>query len=390
MSKKTKIMQDPENRLSPLPQYLETYRDRIVNFGLFFQKFGKYQFADNKLETQHSWDNDKKGKEKENYEWSLVMNQFQHYQDHYRSINQILEKKQRLQTESLAFFKSIGSDRIELTAVALTRLLTGIGETTPTEVGMIFDRNTGLPFIPATTIKGVVRQAFCVNFARKNETEIPDNGEIDEKRIPGLIDIFGSLNTKNSTRGGFSFFDAYSSAPPELVMDIMNPHFGKYYQGEDAPVEIHEPIPIKFLSVEKGAEFKVRGVFLEKKAQEYREELIEAIKTAFCEIGIGAKTAVGYGRFEIGTKESSGDTHTNVTPQSLKVEMEIWECEVFWDKGKQTVSATFQGKKGSGRGHSMIAEEIFRVLDKKLKIKAKVTVEKQGPKYYVIKKVDKV
>jgi len=294
------IQVNPENKLSPLPGYLESYRDRITNFGLYFQKFAQYQKKSNfKLDTQHNWDNGQRGREKKTFEWSLISNQFGQYKKHLASTT--LTKKHENQRKYLSAFSGLGVKIVELSSVTSTRFLTGIGETTPTEVGMVFDRNSGLPYIPASSVKGAVRYAYCVNFARKHPEKIKNGESVDEKDIDGLIELFGSLDTKNSSRGGFAFMDVYSEKPPEIVIDIMNPHYGKYYKGEssDGPVETEEPVPIKFLAVEKGSVFKFRGFFLSKKAESYWDQLNEAFFTALTELGIGAKTAVGYGRFEI-------------------------------------------------------------------------------------------
>lgn len=267
------IQIDPENKFSPLPKYLESYRDKITNFGLYYQKFAKYQRKRNfELATQHNWDNGKK--------WSLISNQFTQYKKHFSATT--LMKKHENQQKYLSAFSELGVKTVELSSVTSTRFLTGIGETTPTEVGMVFDRNSGLPYIPASSVKGAVRYAYCVNFARKHPEKIKNGEFVDEKSINGLIELFGSLDTKNSSRGGFAFMDVYSKKPPEIAIDIMKPHYGKYYKGEsnDGPVETEEPVPIKFLAVEKGSMFKFRGFFLSKEAESYWDQLNEAFVTA--------------------------------------------------------------------------------------------------------------
>ncbi len=320
------IQIDPETKFSPLPGYLENYRDRITNFGLYFQKFAKYQQKSGlELVTQQNWDNGKKKKDKKSYEWSLISNQFDQYKKYFSAAT--LVKKHENQQKYLSAFSELGVKTVELSSNTITRFLTGIGETTPTEVGMVFDRNTGLPYIPASSVKGAVRYAYCVNFARKHPEKIKDGISIDEKDINGLIELFGSLDTKNSSRGGFAFMDVYSEKPPEIVIDIMNPHYGKYYKGEsdDGPIETEEPVPIKFLAVEKGSVFKFRGFFLSKEAESYRDQLNEAFVTALTELGLGAKTAVGYGRFEIlgndgGPEGKKGGKETTAPTSPLDTE----------------------------------------------------------------------
>lgn len=315
---------DPQNRLSPLPAYLERFRTDIANFGMFFQKFGKYNLGPgNKLETQQSWSNGQRGRNREDYEWSLVQNQMDHYAVKYKAVATELENRHSLQQKALMTYGDLGAEVVELTGTTETRLITGIGEISPTEVGMVFDRNTGLPFIPGSSIKGVLRRAYCINFVRGVESSMEEDMVIEEKDVPGLVEIFGSLDTKDAEKGGFSFMDAYPEAPPVMAMDIMNPHHGKYYQGESrrGPVGTEAPTPIKFLAVEKETVFKFRGVFLNKTAQKYKEELKAAFVAAFTELGIGAKTAVGYGRFN-----SPEDTSDSIL-KKVKKEREIAENE---------------------------------------------------------------
>jgi CRISPR-associated protein Cmr6 len=85
---------------------------------------------------------------------------------------------------------------------------------------------------------------------------------------------------------------------------------GAYYQGsaDDLPfawpADWHKPSPIKFLAVAPGAEF-LTGIAAR---QPYPvghdpEDDIALVKTWLCEglewLGAGAKTAKGYGRFQV-------------------------------------------------------------------------------------------
>lgn len=290
---------NPENPLFPLPSYLEKYRDKVSNFGFYFQKFCKYQVNGDKLENQQSWNNGQRGRDRRDYEWSLVQNQLEKSSVLKNCAGLLLNIHEK-QTRCLQEIHGLGSGIVELSAKACTRFLTGIGQTSPTEVGMLFDRNTGLPFFPASSIKGAVRYAYCVNFALKHPEKVDTDQTLDEKEVDGLEELFGFTDTNNGSRGGFAFMDIYSETVPDLVVDIMNPHHGTYYRGAslEGPVETESPIPIKFLAVEKGFTFKLRGFFLTKSAEKYRPQLVDAFQTAMTDFGLGAKTAVGYGRFE--------------------------------------------------------------------------------------------
>ena len=290
---------NPENPLFPLPEYLEKYRDKVLNFGLYFNKFCKYQMNGNKLETQQSWSNGQRGRDRRDYEWTLVSNQVEKSSVMKNCAGQLSAIHEK-QIRCLKGNHELGAGILEISAKASTRFLTGIGQTSPTEVGMVFDRNTGLPFLPAASIKGAVRYAYCVNFALNHPEKVKSGQTLDEQEVAGLEALFGSRDTANGSRGGFAFMDTYPEAVPDLVVDIMNPHHGTYYRGgsPEGPVETESPIPIKFLAVEKGFVFKFRGFFLTTAAETYRAQLLDAFHMAMADLGLGAKTAVGYGRFE--------------------------------------------------------------------------------------------
>jgi CRISPR-associated protein Cmr6 len=109
-------------------------------------------------------------------------------------------------------------------------------------------------------------------------------------------------------RGALDCWDAFFG-PPRMRVDIMNPHFGDYYQENQPPHETGAPNPIYFLAVEVGVEatFYVqwrppRGVERAVGADWNWKVLVErAFDHAARNLGFGAKTAVGYGRFETAT-----------------------------------------------------------------------------------------
>jgi CRISPR-associated protein Cmr6 len=293
---------DPFHVLFPVPAYQQNYFATVSNFGLFFQKFNRYQWEKKdqgiELKAQHSWNNGKKGKDRTDYHWSILENQTAHAVV-MKNAGPLLEKFHERQISCLESYSELGAGILEISARSATPFLTGIGESTPTEVGMVFHRNMGIPYIPASSLKGAVRFAYCVNFAQANPDRV-SKGMLEESDVPGLRELFGSSDSKNTFRGGFAFMDCCAEQVPILKMDIMNPHFGKYYQNnhDRGPVEIESPVPIKFLVVEKDLIYRFRGFFLNPEAMKFEKSLIQAFKTALTLLGLGAKTAVGYGRFD--------------------------------------------------------------------------------------------
>lgn len=210
-----------------------------------------------------------------------------------------------IHTKQKAFLESrenLGLCTFEFKARLVSPFITGLGSGHPTETGMILDRNTGLPFIPASSVKGVLRLAHAVNIA--------DGKEIVS--FEKLRKYFGDADQKkeNLVRGQIVFMDVYPEEITELSLDIMNPHFSKYYSGEGdiQPVETELPIPVKFLTVPSGEKFYFRGYCLPVRSNAYIDNrFTDEDKTAICamferaftDIGFGGKTSIGYGRFKM-------------------------------------------------------------------------------------------
>jgi CRISPR-associated protein Cmr6 len=209
----------------------------------------------------------------------------------------------------------------EFRARLLSPYVSGLGSSHPTETGMILDRNSGLPYIPASTIKGVLRLACALHIAETEPSAAaPCEKDISQMEIPDdhpvLRRYFGDTNTGKSdgVRGQLAFLDAFPAvAGPIIKTDIMNPHFGKYYSREQGPLETENPIPVKFLAVRGSTEFVFRcfssplpseeNVELDSRVYRHfgaedNKAVVAMFARAFNQLGFGGKTSIGYGRFD--------------------------------------------------------------------------------------------
>ncbi len=162
--------------------------------------------------------------------------------------------------------------------------VTGLGRQHPVENGFAWHHTLGVPYLPGSSVKGVVR-AWAEQW--------------DETEKSQLKHVFGSecKKDKDFRAGSVVFLDALPTAPVRLKADIMTPHYAPYYRGEAPPADWHSPNPIPFLVVEAGTSF-VFGIL--PRRSEHQEDCQTAkrwIEAALEWIGAGAKTAVGYGRF---------------------------------------------------------------------------------------------
>ena len=89
---------------------------------------------------------------------------------------------------------------------------------------------------------------------------------------------------------------------PKIEPDVMNPHYGDYYNGKKPPADYLNPVPIYFLTV-KNTKFNFMIAVRENINTEDTKLGIGTLaditkkwlEKALKEHGIGAKTAVGYG-----------------------------------------------------------------------------------------------
>lgn len=258
------------------------------NFGLWFYKFVK-------LNDEFKTGNDDIDDYKNRYDDLNKNNNI---------VKSLIEKKHLYQ---YAFCKSKDKTHNFLTfrATLKSPLVTGIGNTHPCEVGMTFDHTIGIPYIPASSIKGIVRFAHTISLADEayERGEVCESGYFDDEKDWTKVPLMFGTSVDNGSRGKIVFLDAYPEKIPQLEKDIMNPHYTGYYSKGEAPGDYEKPTPIKFLTVAKGTKFIFR--ILVEKGSNVEEEVSNALRNSLEKEGVGAKTAVGYGRFIIEDNEES-------------------------------------------------------------------------------------
>ena len=235
------------------------------------------------------------------------------------ALKNLLDAKQKSQQHFCEIHEKAGYELINFKAELKSPLITGIGQTHPNEVGMVFDHTMGIPFIPASSVKGIVRFAHMLELIKSENLQQflnkEKNGIVESIPETKIAAIFGGdLKIKKSGKseiekrsGKVIFLDAYPVTVPDLHVDIMNPHYGDYYSDENGktpPADYLDPTPIKFLTVKPGTKFIFKAIV--PKDSDLFQPVKIALKNALEDEGVGAKTAVGYGRFEIqNTKEKN-------------------------------------------------------------------------------------
>lgn len=172
------------------------------------------------------------------------------------------------------------------------------------KLGFYFDHTTGFPIIPGSSVKGLLRSAFPGKAkSNKNEKE-KYIIEILQKKMNDNDAIIDVAALENQIFEGIQnghripvykrdiFFEAY---PYESLNDRQKFLSDDYITHHENPLK--NPNPVKFLKILSNVKFRFqfklndfdKGITAEKKKELFEQIIID--------LGVGAKTNVGYGQF---------------------------------------------------------------------------------------------
>lgn len=219
----------------------------------------------------------------------------------------------------------------------------GLGNSHPLENGLLWHPTLGVPYFQGSTVKGMAKalmekwgaepQIIKKWFGSVNAITSPT---ADFEKIFGksLTDAFPSqLNTQQSDEqdqatGAFIFLDAIPIKPVMLKQSIMTPHYSNWYQEGDTdptnkdvqPGDWHSPTPIKFLAVEKAImQFGVIPRLGAKVNDDELEQINNVIAMALEHLGIGSKTATGYGKM---AKDKKADNELKESYEQIQIKVQ--------------------------------------------------------------------
>jgi CRISPR-associated protein Cmr6 len=208
-----------------------------------------------------------------------------------------LERASRALNDRQAELAQARGNVLSVDARSTSPLVTGTGIEHPFENGFAFCDPHGVPVLAGSGVKGCLRRAAMDLDWPKERVDAYFGAEVDSGADEGHC------------RGAADVWDAYPVAD-RMRADIMNPHFTHYYDGGKEPSDNGVPNPIRFLCVPPGARVTFR-VALSRPAmvpngENWQLALRDVFAHAFVWTGFGAKTAIGYGRFEDPSKPARG------------------------------------------------------------------------------------
>ena len=180
---------------------------------------------------------------------------------------------------------------------SISKSLIGTGNASVHEFGVNLNKPWGVPYISGSTLKGLVSSYLFKNGGKQWWKSDKDNTKSDFQ-----VELFGGSrkdkDDDNSYCGSIVFNDAWIypvNNQKWFVNDIINVHYQKYYGEIRLPDGTEDPIPVKIAALQSQLKFFVTIQGEEKERKFIKSILVKALT----EDGIGGKTSVGYGRFEV-------------------------------------------------------------------------------------------
>lgn len=223
-------------------------------------------------------------------------------------------------------YRAKGYTVIDLRGQPDYRLVVGFGAEHVLETNLCLHRIYGFPIIPGSAVKGVTRAWKFWELAEQLNMQEDHLSQLERLLTEGteqtqretwrklhpnrdfaewqamscdFYEVFGTTEQQ----GQVVFFDAYPSDSQKLglELDIVNPHYGDYYQKKDRqgnpipPADYLTPKPTYFLTVAEGSPFQFA---VASKDSDLTAKAKGWLTCALTDLGIGGKTAVGYGVFQ--------------------------------------------------------------------------------------------
>ncbi len=169
---------------------------------------------------------------------------------------------------------------------AESRFVTGLGRSHPVENGFAWHWTLGAPYLPGSSVKGVVNA-----WLREESSD-------EKERRQRLFGTFQSV-------GSVCFLDALPYGGAVLEADVLTPHYAGWTP-DNPPGDWRSPTPVFFLTVGAGARFLFAA--LPAQAAEFSESdwsfVGQGLEEALLQAGAGAKTSSGYGRMKLDNRET--------------------------------------------------------------------------------------
>jgi CRISPR-associated protein Cmr6 len=405
--------------IAALPGYLgQDFKDASpgMRFGMYLTLWGINRRTRTRLWQTHDLDYEVRGQNREEREVKnenkvSALSEARRLTERDRKTLAALGQRQH------AAFLAAGArgSQFRLEALATAPFTTGLGNEHPLENGFAFLNPYGLPYLPGSGVKGVLRQGARELSSgdwgdgkgwnsEKRFNMVAGKERISLSMIDALFGLEAGDGETQHVRGALAFWDVIPQIKGDsLMVEIMTPHQSHYYQGRSdrrsgdstAPHESGQPTPISFLTVPPGSGFAFHVqcdlAHLNRLAPSLAADglwqtlLVAAFEHAFAWLGFGAKTAVGYGAMkedpqarqrEEARLQAQADAEQRgreeearqaTVAQMSPIEREIWEfLDQRQDRNQPEVSALLGALKRdhwSGESKVAVAKHVMSLMN---------------------------
>ncbi|RIH89339.1 CRISPR type III-B/RAMP module RAMP protein Cmr6 [Meiothermus luteus] len=180
-------------------------------------------------------------------------------------------------------------DAVWLEATTKTPLAIGLGNASPIENGLAIHHTYGVPYLPGSALKGLLRRAAeHFGLSEKEKAVLLGEGPDPKGKTPGNAAYLVYWD---------GWLDPNSAQPFQL--DVITVHHPEYYGKKGAvwPTDFDDPNPVAFLSVRPGVKFYLPITCPAQDAQGWPYKAAEVLAWALEHLGLGGKTNAGYGYF---------------------------------------------------------------------------------------------
>ncbi len=318
----------------------KTQFDKNSHFGLWFEKFFNYQIYKSSGNFVNFDDVENLINHEEKDEKVKLRKKFRNSKNPQKEIIDYAHKKEKNEffkdiisgNRTCGDDKALGNHAINQRLLCQTQggiaqvysndwlMAIGLGNSHPLENGMLWHPTLGVPYFQGGTVKGMAK-ALMEKWGADPQlikrwfgsVNLKDDklAELYYQHFEQSLDDECRKQFAEQSTGAFIFLDAIPVKAVTLKKSMMTPHYGKWYekgdenptQADTQPSDWHSPVPIDFLAVESASmQFGV----LPRKGADIKEGEIEQISNvitlALEHLGIGAKTATGYGHMQVDKK----------------------------------------------------------------------------------------
>lgn len=222
-----------------------------------------------------------------------------------------------------------------LEATTRTPLAIGLGNSSPLENGLALHHTYGVPYLPGSALKGLLRRvAERYGLSQQERAVLLGEGPDPRGKNPGSAAYLVYWD---------GWLDPGSTRP--FQQDVIAVHHPVYYgsRGRQAwPTDFDDPNPVAFLSVRPGVKFHIPITCPAENAQDWPYKAAEMLKWGLEHLGLGGKTNAGYGYFEVKLPEKPKGEHelglellekyrkriAGIKPANERVELEFFFREL--------------------------------------------------------------